>query len=93
MHIISSCACTTCLCAIQGAAKRLRAAEEKLDQVLEAALGDDFDAFDDFDAMEEAVPPPRPAGGHRVCSFRQACVAQDSLSNAAQIVLQTVHWS
>lgn len=46
----------------QGAAKRLQAAEDQLDQVLEAALGDDFDALDDFDAMEEAVPPPRPAG-------------------------------
>lgn len=52
----------------QGAAKRLQEAEEQLDQVLEAALGDDFDALDDFDAMEEAVPPPRPAGARWGCA-------------------------
>ncbi|PRW60895.1 ion channel [Chlorella sorokiniana] len=52
-----------------GAAKRLKLAEDKLDAVLEAALGDDFDALDDFDAMEEAVPPPRPAAAGDPDSF------------------------
>lgn len=51
---------------VQGAAKKLKAAERKLDAVLEAALGDDFDAIDDFDALE-APPllPTRPASEQR----------------------------
>ncbi|KAI3427056.1 hypothetical protein D9Q98_006996 [Chlorella vulgaris] len=51
---------------LPGASKRLRAAEQRLDAVLEAALegdGDDFAGFDDFDALEaqpvdQASPPP-----------------------------------
>jgi hypothetical protein len=55
----------------------LRAAEQRLDAVLEAALegdGDDFAGFDDFDALEaqpvdQASPPPLHAAGeiHVVC--------------------------
>ncbi|KAL4437367.1 hypothetical protein ABPG75_004506 [Micractinium tetrahymenae] len=47
-----------------GAAKRLRAAERRLDRVLEAALGeDDWGAIDDFDALEAPQPSPAAAAG------------------------------
>jgi len=73
---------TRCSPSQQGAAKRLKAAEEQLDEVLEAALGDDFDALDDFDAMEEAVPPPRPAGGQEGgCAAKSVPVAMQWSSN------------
>ncbi|KAL4429824.1 hypothetical protein ABPG77_010941 [Micractinium sp. CCAP 211/92] len=42
-----------------GAAKRLRAAERRLDRALEAALGDgDWGGMDDFDALEAPEQPP-----------------------------------
>ncbi len=48
----------------QGAAKRLRAAERRLDRALEAALGDgDWGGMDDFDALEAPEQPQRGEDG------------------------------
>lgn len=54
----------------QGADKRLRAAEKRLDAALEAALGDNFDDdfVDDFDALEAAPEAPPPGEQQRLAA-------------------------
>ena len=63
---------------VQGAAKRLKAAERQLDAVLEAALGDGFDDFeDDFDALqaeEEEAAAPAAAAGEGWAGTRLRCL-------------------
>lgn len=67
-------------CLLQGAAKRLKAAERQLDAVLESALGDGFDDFlDDFDAIqaeeEEMAAAAAPAAAGEAAGLECLCAA------------------